>query len=87
MQITLDNVTKDPNYYFRSVLDGDENLIIASDKGNLVITKEQDWNQLNETLRLLTDKKSLRSLLEGINSRQIGTSVKSYSFEDVFSGL
>ncbi len=87
MQITLDNVTKDPNYYFKSVLAGAENIIVASDQGNLVITREQDWNQLNETLRLLTDKKSLKSLVEGINSRQTGASIKSYSIEEVFGGL
>ncbi len=87
MQITLDNVTQNPNYYFNSVLTGTENLIVASENGNLVITREEDWNQLNETLKLLLDKKSLQSLLEGINSRQTNTPIKSYSIEDVFSGL
>lgn len=87
MQVTLDNVTKDPNYYFRSVLAGAENIIVSTEQGNLLITREEDWNQLNETIRLLTDKKSLKSLVEGINSRQTGASIKSYSFEEVFSGL
>ncbi len=87
MQITFENVTQNPYYYLSNVLTGTENLIVASENGNLLITREEDWNQLNETIRLLTDKKSLQSLLEGIKARQTNTPINSYSIEDVFSGI
>jgi PHD/YefM family antitoxin component YafN of YafNO toxin-antitoxin module len=51
-------------------------LIIGSDNGNLILIPEDDWNQLNETMKLLLDSKSLVSLLDGQAARQNGYDIK-----------
>ncbi len=45
MQILLDNVTQNPTYYLSSVLTGTENIIVASENGNLVVTREENWEK------------------------------------------
>jgi len=87
MIVSIDSVSKNPEQYFRNVLTSSENLLVSSENGNLIVTREEDWNQLNETLRLLSDHKSLQSLLEGINARKSNSEITKYTLEDVFSGL
>ena len=48
---------------------------------------QEDYESMQETLRLLMDKNSLRALLDGHNVREKGLIPKSYSVEDVFSDL
>jgi PHD/YefM family antitoxin component YafN of YafNO toxin-antitoxin module len=87
MVATFEKVTENAAFYFANVIKNREELIIGSDSGNLIVIPEEDWNHMNETMKLLLDSKSLVSLLEGQAARLKGSDIKRYSVEEVFNEL
>ena len=87
MVSTINLVSENPAKYFSNVLKNNEELIVRTDSGNIVILPESYWNQMNETLKLILDKKSLQSLLEGHLSKDNNTEIKKFSVEEVFHDL
>ncbi len=57
------------------IISKNERIKVAGETGSVVILSESDWNALSETLRLLQDEISLKSLLEGHQARQEGKSI------------
>ena len=49
-----------------------EETVIVSDHGSVVVIDQDEWESIQETLRLLKDKRSLRALLESHERRDQG---------------
>jgi len=64
-----------------------EESIIASDEGAVVILDESEWRHIKETLRLLSDKESLASLLESHSIREMGEKPEGISPEEAFKDV
>ena len=87
MIATLDKVVSNPAFYFSNVIQNNEELIVGSDNGNLIIIPESDWNQMNETINLLIDKLSINSLVMGHLARETQEDLKKYSISEIFYDL
>ncbi|MDT3739718.1 MAG: hypothetical protein RO257_09470 [Candidatus Kapabacteria bacterium] len=87
MVATIKQFSENAEYYLSSVLKNNKELIIDSAGGNVVLVTEDEWNQLNETVRLLKDDISMKALLEGQQARANNLEVKKYSIEEVFNNL
>ncbi|MBM2814880.1 MAG: Antitoxin [Ignavibacteria bacterium] len=87
MVATIENLSVNIAGYFNNVLANKENLLVSTDNGNLIVIPEDDWEQMNETINLIRDKKSLEALLDGIDSRKQGLKSHSYSQEEIFDDL
>ncbi len=51
-------------------LKNQEETVIATDDGAVVMIEQKNWEEILETLKLLRDKKSLSALLEGHRNRK-----------------
>lgn len=49
-----------------------EETLIVSDTGTVVLTDQAEWENIQETLKLLHDEKSLKALFEGHKARDQG---------------
>jgi PHD/YefM family antitoxin component YafN of YafNO toxin-antitoxin module len=87
MIATVKQISENAEKYFSNVLKNNSELIIGSSGGNVVVVSETEWNQLNETVRLLTDKISLKSLFDGYQARLDNSEIRHYSIEEVFHDL
>ncbi|MCX6146127.1 MAG: hypothetical protein NTW25_02600 [Candidatus Kapabacteria bacterium] len=85
--VTLEKLNLNIDNYFLSAINNNEELLITSDYGNLVMINENEWNRINETLNLLSDKISLNSLLISHKERENGIEPESYSINEVFSEI
>jgi len=62
--ITLEQASSDLKaIILRTIRDQDET-VISSKEGAVVVLEEREWLNIKETLRLLSDKESLAALLE-----------------------
>lgn len=64
-----------------------EEVLLTHKSGNVLLVSQHDWEATQETLRLILDKKSLRSLLEGHRVRDEDGVPLGKSPEEVFSDL
>jgi PHD/YefM family antitoxin component YafN of YafNO toxin-antitoxin module len=64
-----------------------EETVIVGEQGSVVLISQQEWNSIMETIRLFRDKKSLKSLLEGQNSRRKGQKSKGKTINQAFYDL
>ena len=85
--ITVDQAKKDFLSMIDYALRTREEINIATNKGAVVLIPEEEYEAIQETLRLLADKKSLQALLEGHRYREKGEKSKSAGIEDVFGDL
>ncbi len=85
--ITLAQANQDLISHINYSLKTHEEVNIASDNGAIVMLPQEDYDSIMETLRLLSDKKSLKALLDAHAQRDQGIEPKSYKVEDVFSDL
>jgi len=87
LSVTIENANHNLQGMINYTLDSHEEVAIASSRGAVVMIAQEDYNAMQETLRLLSDKKSLMALLDGHNQRERGEKMKSYSLSEVFSDL
>jgi len=85
--VSIDNAIKDlPGIIDRTIKNTDE-LVIVSDYGSVVLIDQHEWESIQETLRLLKDKRSLKALLESHKMRdenkEIGVKSVAESFYDL----
>jgi PHD/YefM family antitoxin component YafN of YafNO toxin-antitoxin module len=71
--ITLSNALLDLPNIISSVIKNNEETVIATDDGAVIVVDQGNWNSIIETLRLLKDKKSLQALLQGHKNRDEDT--------------
>lgn len=68
----------------KTINDYDETVIV-SDNGAVVMVAESYWESMQETLRLLQDKRSLQALLEGHRLRDVGQPIHAKTMSEVFT--
>ncbi|MCP4110755.1 MAG: hypothetical protein GY749_35385 [Desulfobacteraceae bacterium] len=64
-----------------------EETVIVSDTGSAVLVDQAEWENMQETLRLLRDRKSLEALITGHKQRNQGVRPDSVSIEKAFYDL
>ena len=70
----------------KTLSDNDETIIVT-DKGSVVLIDEKEWEQMKETLLLFNDKKSLTALLDGHKLRESCQRPEGKSVEEVFTDV
>lgn len=69
---TLKNAISNLPNIISSTIQTEEETVIVTDEGSVVLVEQENWNSMVETLRLLQDKRSLTSLLKSIEARKKG---------------
>jgi len=85
--VTIKQANSDLIGHINYILRTHEEVNIASENGAIVMIPQDDYEAMQETLRLLQDKKSLKALLDGHEQRDKNQVIQSYSVEEVFSDL
>ena len=70
----------------RAVCDHEEAAIV-SDRGTVILVPQEEFEAMQETLRLLGDRRSLNALLTGHAQREAGDQLDLPSVEQVFYDL
>jgi PHD/YefM family antitoxin component YafN of YafNO toxin-antitoxin module len=85
--VTLDQAIIDlKSIIHRTIRDNDET-VIASSEGSVVVLNENEWSNIKETLRLLSDKQSIAALLESHAIRDQGGIPEGLSAEEAFGDV
>ncbi len=84
--ITLEQASNDLLSHINYTLDTHEEVNISSTNGAIIMIPQNDYESMQETLRLLADKKSLKALLNSHDKRD-NNILKTYSIEEVFSDI
>jgi PHD/YefM family antitoxin component YafN of YafNO toxin-antitoxin module len=71
----------------RDTVKNQEETLIVADEGAVVVIEQHEWENIQETLRLLQDKVSLKALLEGHKAREQGDVADAVSVEEAFYDL
>lgn len=82
--VTLNIAKNNLESILRQTIDNQEETVVVTDNGNVVLVEQNEWNSIMETLRLFSDKRSLNALLEGIEARKNGTAIKGKSITNIF---
>jgi len=85
--ITINNAIADFQSIVSNILFNQEEAIIVTDKGSIVMINKENWDEIIETLRLLKDKKSLKALIEGHQERAKGKIPKGRTIKEAFYDL
>ncbi|MBC8486249.1 MAG: hypothetical protein H8D45_09455 [Bacteroidetes bacterium] len=84
--ITLDRAIANLPEIIATTINNQEETIIATENGAVVMIDQENWEGMIETLRLLNDKKSLSALLEG-HKKRMENKVKGKTTDQVFHDL
>lgn len=82
--VTLETAIQDFTHLIEYCLDTREELNIASPKGAVILIPQDDYESMMETLRLLSDKTSLKALLESHYLRDQNILPKTWTMREVF---
>jgi PHD/YefM family antitoxin component YafN of YafNO toxin-antitoxin module len=82
--ITLNNAKNNLEAIVKQTIDNQEETILVTDNGNIVLVEEEQWNGMIETLRLFKDKRALNALLNGIEARKNGQPMTGKAVEEIF---
>jgi len=85
--ITLEQASQNLMSHINYTLDTHEEINIFSSNGAIVMIPQDDYESMQETLRLLSDKKSLKALLDSHDARDKGIIQKVYKIEDIFGDI
>lgn len=85
--ITINKAIKELPKLIEKIIEDHEELVIASDKGAIIMIDQSEWDSMQETIRLLKDKKSLSALLESHRMRDEKINPQSKIIDEVFSDL
>ena len=85
--ITLEQATADFQKIIDYALQTHDEVNIASNNGAVVLIPQEDYEAMQETLKLLSDKHSLTALLKAHEARKKGEKPESYTIKEVFSDL
>ena len=86
VSLTLHNAVGNLPKIIADTITNQEETLIVTDGGTVVMLSQDNWESMKETLQLLKDKKSLKALLEGQARRKSGTH-SGKSIESVFYDL
>jgi PHD/YefM family antitoxin component YafN of YafNO toxin-antitoxin module len=86
VSLTLHNAVGNLPKIIADTIINQEETLIVTDEGTVVMLSQENWESMKETLRLLKDKKSLKALLEGQAKRKRGINLGK-TIGDVFYDL
>ena len=85
--VTLDTAVTNLQHIIADTLSNQEETIIVTNNGSVVMIDKRNWEGIIETLRLLRYKKSLKALLEGHKQRLNKDKPKGKSVKEIFNDL
>jgi PHD/YefM family antitoxin component YafN of YafNO toxin-antitoxin module len=85
--LSLQQASLNLSVLVESTINNSEETFIVSDYGTVVMLDEKYWEQIQETLHLLRDKKSLAALLTGHQQREQGITPQGKHINEVFDDL
>jgi len=85
--VTLEQAVNDLREMIKDALHSNEAITIATEEGAVTILPEEEYASMQETLKLLADKKALHALLASHQDRESGYVAEANSLEDVFYDL
>ena len=84
---TLQQASADLNQVIARAVFEQEEAAIVSDNGTVFLIPQEEFESMRETLRLLSDQRSLNALLEGHSRHDAGLTLDSQSVEQIFYDL
>ncbi len=87
LHTSLENINNDLSSLLYHTIKSHEEVSISTPKGAVIMIAQDEYNSMQETLRLLNDKKSLKALLDSHQQRDENLKPKSYGVEEVFSDI
>jgi PHD/YefM family antitoxin component YafN of YafNO toxin-antitoxin module len=85
--VSVKNAMKDLPGIINHTIKNVEEVLIVSDFGSVVVVDQNEWESIQETLRLLKDKRSLKALLESHKMRDENKKIKAKSVDEAFYDL
>ncbi|MGB0389118.1 MAG: type II toxin-antitoxin system Phd/YefM family antitoxin [Ardenticatenaceae bacterium] len=85
--MTLPEASRNLPRVIEDTIKNSDETIIVSDSGAVVMIDQRDWEEIQETLRLFNDRRSLKALLEGIELREKGQPVIAKTMSEAFYDL
>ena len=85
--ISIDNAIKDLPGLINQTIKNVDKVVIVSDYGSVVVIDQNEWESIQETLRLLKDKRSLKALLNSHKMRDKNKEIEAKSVEEAFYDL
>lgn len=82
--VTLNNAVKDLQGLIASTIDSNDVTYIVTDKGTAVLIGKEDWESLNEALKVICDKQALASVMESFEYHQRGEDPPHKTFSEIF---
>ena len=70
VSVTLNNAVGNLPKIIADTISNQEETVIVTDDGAVVMLSQENWDGMLETLRLLKDKRSLKALLDGQTRRK-----------------
>lgn len=86
VSVTLNNAVGNLPKIIADTISNQEETVIVTDDGAVVMLSQENWDGMLETLRLLKDKRSLKALLDGQAGRKQGIN-QGKSPEEIFYDL
>ena len=84
---TLQQASADLGNLIASAVSDHEEAAIVSDRGSVILIPQEEYDAMQETLRLLMDQRSLNALLMGQAQREAGHRIDFPAVEQVFHDL
>lgn len=84
---TLQQASTDLGRVISSALRNQEEAAIVSEGGTVILIPQEEFESMRETLRLLSDRRSLNALLDGHAQRSAGHAPDLLSVDQVFYDL
>jgi len=84
---SLDQISDGFSSIVDETLKQSDTISLETPKGVVIVMSQDDYNEMEATLALLKDPKSLQALLDGHQQRQNYQKPQSYSLNEVFSDL
>ncbi len=87
ISVSVEKAARTLPQLIRDTLKDCEETVIVSDSGSVVLLDQAEWENMQETLRLLCDRKSLTALIEGHKNRDRGSRPDAISPGEAFYDL
>ena len=84
--VTLNTAVQNLPELIKQTLDNQEETIIATDDGAVVVVDQREWNNMLEHIHILNDKEAMGALLEAHLRRKEGKKV-GQSAEEIFADV
>lgn len=85
--ITLQNASKNISQIVTNTIKNNEETVIVSDDGSVVLINQYEWENMKEALSILNDEISLKALVEGHQDRLQNNPIQAKTIKEAFYDL